>query len=218
MYGSSVGGRRDERQHSSSVRLRREETSRGSGLNVCVRMMAWRCSRQRCCEHTPFPYPSSPLPSPYPTPLPLDSTPTPFPTSSQQTWRSQEIHSMQSKSKIHKTHTYRNQQSILQCTLISLICPRSVSLSSSVLHLAVFSKVTTSLLDLSSKIKAGDSLAKSGGQSAEVEPLLALARSTMSLIHVDVKDLSQTITIVEEVNTHTNTQQAIHTYTSRQIQ
>ena len=55
------------------------------------------------------------------------------------------------------------------------------------------------LLELRGTLGRADELLKSGAQSAEIEPVLASARSDMSQIHIDVKDLSQTITIVEEV-------------------
>ena len=61
------------------------------------------------------------------------------------------------------------------------------------------SKVQAALLELRGTLGRADELLKSGAQSAEIEPVLASARSDMSQIHIDVKDLSQTITIVEEV-------------------
>ena len=63
------------------------------------------------------------------------------------------------------------------------------------------SKVQAALLELRGTLGRADELLKSGAQSAEIEPVLASARSDMSQIHIDVKDLSQTITIVEEVRT-----------------
>ena len=63
---------------------------------------------------------------------------------------------------------------------------------------AVKDKVQASLLELRGTISRAEELLKSGGQSAEVEPVLGAARADMSQIHIDVKDLSQTITIVEE--------------------
>ena len=61
------------------------------------------------------------------------------------------------------------------------------------------SKVQSSLLELRGTINRAEELLKSGAQSQEVEPVLSAARGDMSQIHIDVKDLSQTITIVEEV-------------------
>lgn len=57
----------------------------------------------------------------------------------------------------------------------------------------------SSLLELRGTINRAEELLKSGAQSQEVEPVLSAARGDMSQIHIDVKDLSQTITIVEEV-------------------
>lgn len=63
---------------------------------------------------------------------------------------------------------------------------------------AVKDKVQASLVDLRSVIGRAETVLSSGGESSEVEPVLAQARGEMSQIHIDVKDLSQTITIVEE--------------------
>lgn len=63
---------------------------------------------------------------------------------------------------------------------------------------AVKDKVQASLLELRGTISRAEELLKSGAQSAEIEPVLGSARADMSQIHIDVKDLSQTITIVEE--------------------
>jgi len=63
---------------------------------------------------------------------------------------------------------------------------------------AVKDKVQQSLTDLRASIGRAEEVLKQGGQANEVEPVLQQARSDISLIHIDVKDLSQTITIVEE--------------------
>lgn len=66
---------------------------------------------------------------------------------------------------------------------------------------AVKDKVQASLSGLRDQLSQADGLVTSGGQSSEVEPVLSEARQSMSQIHVNVKDLSQTITIVEENRT-----------------
>src|SRR4051812_30050242 len=63
---------------------------------------------------------------------------------------------------------------------------------------AVKEKVQTSLNDLQRTIQRAESTLGLGGQREEVDPILSQARTDMSQIHIDVKDLSQTITIVEE--------------------
>jgi len=65
---------------------------------------------------------------------------------------------------------------------------------------AVKDKVQQSLSDLRALLSRADDLLSTpaGASSGEVETLLASARTEMSQIHVDVKDLAQTITIVEE--------------------
>ena len=64
---------------------------------------------------------------------------------------------------------------------------------------AVKDKVQASLSSLQKQLSHSDSLV-TGGSAAreEIDASLSEARAAMSQIHVDVKDLSQTITIVEE--------------------
>jgi hypothetical protein len=61
------------------------------------------------------------------------------------------------------------------------------------------SKVQASLLELRGSLQRAEELLQSGAAASEIDPLLVACRGEMSQIHVDVKDLSQTITIVEEV-------------------
>jgi len=63
---------------------------------------------------------------------------------------------------------------------------------------AVKDKVQAALQDLHESLSRAEKLLTSGGSAGEIEPMLTAARVDMSQIHVDVKDLSQTITIVEE--------------------
>jgi len=67
------------------------------------------------------------------------------------------------------------------------------------LRSAVCSKVQAALQELHASLSRAEQLLTSGAAAGEIEPLLTAARVDMSQIHVDVKDLSQTITIVEEV-------------------
>lgn len=64
---------------------------------------------------------------------------------------------------------------------------------------AVKDKVQASLSSLQKQLAHSDSLVTGGSASREeIDASLSEARAAMSQIHVDVKDLSQTITIVEE--------------------
>jgi hypothetical protein len=64
----------------------------------------------------------------------------------------------------------------------------------------VSSKVQAALLQLRASISSAEVLLKEQAPAAEIDTVLASAREEISAIHIDVKDLAQTITIVEEVS------------------
>jgi hypothetical protein len=68
-----------------------------------------------------------------------------------------------------------------------------------VLFGGICSKVQSALQDVDERISRAEKLRTTQGQSAdEVEPLCTIARVDMSRIRIDLKDLAQTIAIVEE--------------------
>jgi len=60
--------------------------------------------------------------------------------------------------------------------------------------------VQAALLQLRASISSAEVLLKEQAPAAEIDTVLASAREEISAIHIDVKDLAQTITIVEEVS------------------